>query len=168
MGLPCDTLRFFIFLRRNIMEHTGAREYILRRLREELPTNLYYHSYEHTLDVIRACEEIGQAEGINGEDMELLKTAAAYHDCGFLDQYNDNEELACQYARETLPGFEYTEEAIDLICHMIMATRNNIKPRTKLEEVICDADHDYLGRKDYKRIASSLYRELSEHGFCFQ
>jgi dsDNA-binding SOS-regulon protein len=38
------------------------------------------------------------------------------------------------------------------------------KPKNKLEEIICDADLDYLGRDDFHEIADKLRRELKEHG----
>lgn len=157
---------FFIFETRkgNSMKHKEARSYILNRLESELDPTLYYHSYEHTLDVMRAVEELADSEGIDDRDKNIVLTAAAFHDSGFLEQYNDNEEIACQYARQSLPGFDFPEDVIEMICHIIMATRHDIDPRNKLEEIMCDADHDYLGRKDYKRIASNLYKELTEHG----
>ena len=36
--------------------------------------------------------------------------------------------------------------------------------RDKLEQIICDADLDYLGRDDFHEIADRLRRELKEHG----
>jgi hypothetical protein len=36
--------------------------------------------------------------------------------------------------------------------------------KNKLEEIICDADLDYLGRDDFHEIADRLRRELKEHG----
>jgi hypothetical protein len=33
-----------------------------------------------------------------------------------------------------------------------------------LEEIICDADLDYLGRDDFHEIADKLRKELREHG----
>lgn len=148
------------------MNHEGARTYILQKLEAELNSNLFYHSYEHTLDVMRAAREIAENEKLSDADTELVVTAAAYHDAGFLEQYNDNEELACTMVRQSLPGFDYKEESVEKICQAIMATRHDIAPRSKFEEVLCDADSDYLGRKDYKRIASNLYRELTEHGIA--
>lgn len=149
------------------MDHQGARDYILNKLKDELTNYLYYHSYDHTIDVMRAVTEHCEHAGVSGVDKEILLTAAAYHDAGFLEQYNDNEEIGCSYARQTLPGFDYSEEQVDKVCEIIMATRHNIAPRNILEEIICDSDHDYLGRKDYKRIASNLYKELSEYGYVF-
>ncbi len=38
------------------------------------------------------------------------------------------------------------------------------KPTNQLEEIICDADLDYLGREDFHEIADKLRLELREHG----
>ena len=45
-----------------------------------------------------------------------------------------------------------------------MATRIPQTPLTKLEEIICDADLDYLGRDDFHQIADSLKNELMAFG----
>jgi predicted metal-dependent HD superfamily phosphohydrolase len=60
--------------------------------------------------------------------------------------------------------FDYTPEQIDQVCRIIMATRMPQKPRTHLEEIICDADLYYLGTGDYRAIAESLYEELQHAG----
>jgi hypothetical protein len=38
------------------------------------------------------------------------------------------------------------------------------KPLNKIQEIICDADLDYLGRDDFEEIADKLRRELREMG----
>ena len=36
-------------------------------------------------------------------------------------------------------------------------------PKNKLEEIICDADLDYLGRVDFVPVSNMLFRELVEN-----
>lgn len=47
---------------------------------------------------------------------------------------------------------------------MIHATQIPHKPINKLQEIICDADLDYLGRDDFEIIADNLRKELTEMG----
>jgi hypothetical protein len=47
---------------------------------------------------------------------------------------------------------------------LIYATIIPHQPKSKLEEIICDADLDYLGRDDFFVIADTLRRELRDHG----
>ena len=37
-------------------------------------------------------------------------------------------------------------------------------PQNKLQQIICDADLDYLGRDDFHQISDTLRRELRDHG----
>ena len=86
------------------MDTQAAETYILARLRSGLPPHRSYHSCEHTLDVYRTAITIASAEGVGGEDLDLLKTAALFHDSGFLVQDQEHEQGRCINAREALPG----------------------------------------------------------------
>jgi len=140
-----------------------VKEYILNILRVELPDNLYYHGVHHTVDVLESAERLAELENINGEDLLLLKTAALFHDIGFLVQYKCNEEESAKLAKKILPQFNYNEDQIERICNMIIATKIPQKPLNLLEEILCDADLDYLGRDDFYKIALTLQREWNEH-----
>lgn len=142
------------------MDYSKAKAYIVKRLNVDLASDLYYHGFHHTVDVLNATKLIIEFEGIQGEDVELLKTAALFHDCGFLRQYKNHEEVGCEIAREVLPNYGYTTGNLDSICGMIMATKVPQAPKNKLEQIICDADLDYLGRDDFEYIAATLFREL--------
>lgn len=150
--------------RLGIVRFDDIEEVVLNMLEEKLPKNLYYHNLKHTIDVTVQVEIIGRQEGISDEEMLMLKTAALFHDTGFTRTYADHEEAGAEIAREYLPRFDYTEEQIDLICNLIMKTKLPPKPVTLLEQIICDADLDYLGRADFIPVSGNLYRELRERG----
>ena len=87
-----------------------------------------------------------------------------YHDCGFMVQSKEHEKIGCDIARESLPRFGYTAEQVERICGMIMATRIPQTPHNLLEEIIADADLDYLGRDDFWSIGNRLFTELQMYG----
>ena len=143
------------------MEYQVAEIYILSRLRDELSPTLYYHGLHHTLDVRETAMRLAAAEGIDDTELLLLlRTAACFHDAGFLTTYRQHEEEGCQIARDILHAYDYSPDQIATICGMIMATQIPQTPRTSLEQILCDADLDYLGRQDFEPIANSLFREL--------
>ena len=146
------------------MDYEKAIDYILTRLRQELPSKLKYHSPEHTLSVIEAARQLGELHGISDQELGLLLTAAAYHDSGFLTGYKNHEEESCKIAGEFLPGFGFENDHIEIIKGMIRATRIPQKPETLLEKIICDADLEYLGGDNYDSISSRLHEELSLNG----
>lgn len=146
------------------MQFEQAGKYIIDKLSKELPAHLTYHSVEHVLDVYAAAEQIGKYEDISAVDMKLLLTAAWYHDSGFLKGAKDHEEESCRIAKKALPDFGYTDADIEKICGMIMATKIPQAPQSHLEEILADADLDYLGRSDFFSIGDKLYNELSAFG----
>ncbi len=146
------------------MDPQAAEVHILARLREGLPANRSYHCYDHTLDVYRTAITIAAAEGVSGEDLDLLKTAALFHDSGFLIQDDEHEKGSCGIARETLPAFGYSPAHIERICTMIMATKIPQDPTDELARILCDADLDYLGRPDFFRIGATLFNEFKRYG----
>jgi uncharacterized protein len=139
-----------------------AKKYILDRLKDELSPSLSYHGFHHTIDVFESAIEIAKTEGVtDAKDLILIKTAALYHDCGFVNTYKGHEAAGCDIARSILPTFQYSDTDIELICDMIMATKIPQNPKSKFEEIIADADLDYLGRNDFDQISSSLFKELN-------
>ncbi len=142
------------------MEHEGAMDYIINRMRSELPHNLKYHALLHTLDVIKSAQYIGKAENVEADDMLILLTAAAYHDCGFIHTYAGHEEASCKIASDVLPDYGYSEEQIQLILDMIRSTKVPQQASSHLAMILCDADLDYLGRDSYDVISKTLLDEL--------
>ena len=145
------------------MKLDSLKTLVLSKLKKELNPNLYYHNYQHTLDVCESVDRLAKVENVNGEERILLQTAALMHDTGFIWKYENNEEMACEYSREILPAFEYSGWHIEHISNMIMSTQIPQKPKDKLGMILCDADLDYIGRGDFFITALRLHREWSEN-----
>jgi class 3 adenylate cyclase len=145
-----------------LIQFTDIQEIILDKLEKELPKYLYYHNVKHTVDVVTEVELIGWAEGCTDDEVLLLKTAGLFHDAGHTIGYDKHEDLGCDMAREFLPKYGYSEEQIEKICKIIMATQMPPQPRDLLQKIICDADLDYLGRSDMIPVSNTLYKELKE------
>src|SRR5690554_6485903 len=95
---------------------------MLDYLEKKLPPHLYYHNIKHTIDVTTEVELIGWAEGVSEEDVLLLKLAALFHDAGHTISYKDHEYHGSVMAREKLASYDFTQEQIDTVCRLIMAT----------------------------------------------
>lgn len=131
------------------MDVTGAKEFVLRYLSVRLSPEFHYHDLSHTLDVHASVIRIASLEKVTGEELILLETAALFHDIGMTEQYDDHETASDGIARSILPGFGYSPESIEKICQLILATKLPACPLSLLEQIICDADLDYLGRNDF-------------------
>ena len=138
----------------------SMQDFVISLLKANLSEFYYYHNYEHTLYVIEKVVEIGLYEKCTNEELELVTIAAMWHDTGYIETYKDHEEESCKLARHYLPGYGVPTADIDKICGMIMATEIPQMPKTKLEEILADADLEYLGSSHFEIKADKLFNEL--------
>ncbi len=131
-------------------DYERAFQYALERLEHGLAPEFVYHNVGHTRDdVVPAVERLANMAGVFGESLELLQTAAYYHDIGFVEHYAGQEEIGVRIAAEVLPGFGYDPRQVQVVCDIIWVTRLPQTPHTQLEELMADADLDVLGRDDF-------------------
>jgi uncharacterized membrane-anchored protein YitT (DUF2179 family)/HD superfamily phosphodiesterase len=153
-----------IDVEKTTIAYEKAYTHVMELLERDLPSWLTYHNVHHTRGVVEVSGQLAAAEGVSAEETLLLKTAALFHDTGYLHIYSGHEEASCTIAREHLPQFGYTEAQIDTVCRLIMATKMPQKPNGKLESILCDADLHYLGTEGYAAKADALFGELRHQG----
>jgi uncharacterized protein len=146
-------------------DYEAAARHALERLTTELSHQLHYHSVEHTRDeVVPTAEKLAAMEGMTGEELLLLRTAAWFHDIGFVEQPTDNEAIGARIAAAALPRFGYSPAQIEVTTRLIMATRLPQAPRSRLEEVLADADLAVFGTDEFLVRNAHLRAELQELG----
>ncbi len=136
------------------------KEFVIDLLANSIPEYYYYHNYKHTLYVHDIALEIGRHEKCTAEELELLSAAAFWHDTGYIKTHKDHEEESCNLARHYLPEFGYSTDEIDSVCGMIRATKIPQTPKNRLEEILADADLEYMGTTSFEGIAADLFREI--------
>lgn len=141
-----------------------AHDYMMSRLERELSPRLHYHNVDHVRDVLNAALRIGKLEGVGPDGLELIGVAAVFHDSGFILDVKDHESTGCLFVRDYLPSIGFSENELELICGMIMATRVPQQPLNDWQMILCDADLDYLGRDDFFQTGNKVFRELVEFG----
>ncbi|MEI6851623.1 MAG: HD domain-containing protein [Bacteroidota bacterium] len=147
------------------MNIDAAKSFALDYLLNFVGPEFHYHNLNHTMDVFQSVSMLAIAEKINQKDMVLLQTAALYHDLGIHTNYYNHEEESIKIIQANLPDFEFTSSEIKTICKLVADTNVPSNPKTKMGELLCDADLDYLGRGDYFEISARLRREWEEWGF---
>lgn len=149
-------------------DYVTARNYVRTRMESELPANLTYHNIDHTFeDVLPAVEKLAELIGISEEEKLLLRTGALFHDIGFVESPINHEATSVNIARKVLPRFGYSNDQIDEIAGIIMATRLPQKPRNTMEKIMADADLDVFGRDDFSSRNQALRAEMVSQGRHF-
>jgi len=136
------------------------KHFVVDLLQDNIPLCYYYHNYEHTLYVQEKAIEIAKFEKCTEKEIELLNAAALWHDTGYINTYKNHEEESCSLAKKYLPEYGFTQQETDRICGMIMATKVPQLPGNKLEEIVADADLEYLGTAAAAIKSEDLFLEL--------
>lgn len=117
------------------------------------------HGYDHVNRVYKMAIKIAKKEKISAEDIELVKASALLHDIARTAELNGGTEChaekGAEMAKPILEKFGYSSEKIEIISDAIRTHRykNQINPKTKIGEVLQDADRlDCLGAIGISRI----------------
>lgn len=143
----------------NILEK--AEKYVRQLYADKVSPKYHYHSIYHTVDVVNSSRLIGHASQLTETDMELLLLAAWFHDSGYAVQYEYNEAIGANIAREFLENEAY-HGSIETIERIILATDLRRNTIGQLQEIIRDADLAHLGRYDFTERNELLRQEWNE------
>ena len=138
---------------------SAADQYVENLFEQKLSKELVYHNYAHTQDVVNAAIEIGEAEGVEGESMELLVIAALFHDIGHTKGYDKHEDYGKELAQSFLFGHGIDQYKIDLVKQIIDATKMPQSPTTLLQKILADADLYHLSEKSFEEKGQALRAE---------
>lgn len=141
------------------MSLSNLTEFIVEKMKRELPPFIVYHSVEHTLDVHNAALRLAELEGLDEGGIRLVRAAALLHDYGITKAFIDHEDLSAEIAGKYLPSFGFLPEEISKIQQMILTTKLPQDAKSLEEQILCDADLDYLGRNDFFIIGQKLRLE---------
>jgi uncharacterized protein len=136
------------------------KTFVLNLLDSKLSSDYHYHDSKHTLYVIDKTIEIAKHENCTADEIRLLTVAAIWHDVGHIKIYNGHEKESCNFARQYLPGYGFSDDEINQVCGMIMATQIPQSPQNRLEEILADADLEYLGTANTGKMSENLFLEL--------
>jgi uncharacterized protein len=146
----------------------AARAYARARLERELKPHYIYHSLKHTeAEVVRYAEQLALRERLPPHDIILVKTAAWFHDIGFVEQSDGHEMTSVRIALPVLLRLGYSPSDAERISEMIMATRLPQSPSSLCAMILADADLFVLGRSYFLQRNGELRLELQSLGKVF-
>ncbi len=112
----------------------------------------------HTKKVVAKTQLMAEHSDVTEEEKTLLIIAAWFHDIGFIKTEKGHEEVSAEMAEDFLEG-KLSQDQIELVKQIILATRMDEEPHSLLEEIIKDGDMAHLGGKDYFERSNALRQE---------
>ncbi|MEL1254319.1 Pycsar system effector family protein [Flavobacterium sp. DGU38] len=146
----------------NLIEQ--SEDFVSNLLKDKL-SNLYsYHNFNHTLTVVSAVKELSKKEKVNDEDKKALLVAAWFHDTGYIEGYDNHEKESSKIAEAFLKEKGESDDFINTVSNLILATVKDYIPKTHLEKIIKDADYAHLMETEYTTTCELLRLELKNTG----
>lgn len=133
-------------------------------LRNEIPEGYTYHTLDHTLEVVKNAIYIGSKENLSEDEMNMLVVAAWFHDVGYVNKYAGHETESAAMADKFLEQHDVDKSIRDIVVDCILSTTFPQQAKTKIAEVLCDADFIHLGQSSYFDQARKLYQEQKSAG----
>jgi adenylate cyclase len=159
-GIP--NRRFYLKLQ--LLRLGDLEEKVFGHILKNLPESLHFHRMEYARKVYEHSFLLCRSEEIEQEGRLLVRTAALMLFTGLTQEYYNFENRSAVICREILPEYSYSENQIDQICNLIMATKKPFSPNNRLEKILIDARMEYLGDTHYIDQSKALFRELKEAG----
>jgi adenylate cyclase len=152
--------KFFVKLQ--LVRLQDVEEEVIELVAKDIPANLYFHNAARIRDIYGLVELFGRAEELNDEETLVLRTAGLLIDVGYIWSYDEHENESIRFARELLPKYSYTPDQVERVVDLIEATKRLRKPQSRLEEILLDADMNYLSRADFVTLSKAFFNELYE------
>jgi len=140
-----------------------AAHYVKDFLDENLSENFTFHTLEHTEYVVEKAEYIGKNAGLDEEEIILAKIAAWFHDIGYAVDMLKHEMIGAEKASDFLQSKGVDSIQIEVVKNAIMATQITAQPKSKVEQVVCDADLSHLAEEDYFERIEKMRQEWKNH-----
>lgn len=142
----------------NLIEQ--SEDFVSKLLKDKL-SNLYsYHNINHTFNVISAVNKLCTKENVDGAEKDLLLVAAWFHDTGYVNGVVNHESESVKIATTFLKEKGQSDEFINEVSKLIMATVKEYVPQTELEKIIKDADYVHITSLEYESTCELLRFEL--------
>jgi len=136
-------------------------DYINNIFESHLNKNLIYHNVIHTREVVQHAIEIAVFYKLSEESLFALRTAAWFHDTGYLFKGpDDHEQESVNIMKTFLHKYNLPSALINKVEQLIMATKEPTSPVSLAEMIICDADTYHFGTIEFKQTDELVKKEI--------
>ncbi|MFI5131326.1 MAG: HD domain-containing protein [Chitinophagales bacterium] len=126
------------------------------------PSEIFvYHNFEHTRKVAGRADEIALFYKIDQKHLFIIRTAAWFHDIGYLfTGPKEHERESVRLMEEFISDIISIRPLIEEIKQCIMATKRIGYPVSVEEKIICDADTYHFGTPEFKQTDPLIRKEV--------
>ena len=138
-----------------------AEDFVSHLFETKLSTINFYHNIDHTKRVVERITQLADWEGCSVDEQTTLQLVAWFHDTGFVEKDEGHEEVSARIAADFLKSHKVSNDEIELIKNLILVSRKDSIPNTKLEKITKDADCSHVASDYYFDVSDLLRQEFS-------
>ncbi len=138
-----------------------SESFVTEYLNDNLDSSFVYHNIAHTQRVVNKVNELIEDKTLDLSDTEKeqLIIAAWFHDTGFTKTIENHENESVKIAESFLKSEKVSNENIEAISKIILATQMGYEPKNLMEGLIRDADCAHVSSKKYEDYSALLRKE---------
>ena len=99
-----------------------AEKKVFSAFKESGKSQLVFHNYNHTVDVVKQVKEICEGLEIDDAKASLVILAAWFHDIGYLQKRAGHESIGAEEAAKFLKNEGLDPQDIEVVKHCILST----------------------------------------------
>lgn len=138
-----------------------AENFVRQLFETKLSTVNFYHNIEHTQRVVERITQLAEWEGCSDGEKNALQLVAWFHDTGFVEKDEGHEEVSARIAADFLKSNQVSNDEIELIKSLILVSRKESIPNSKLEMITKDADCSHVASDYYFEVSDLLRQEIA-------
>ena len=146
-------------MKENLLKETEF--YVADLLSRELSPNNYYHNILHTRRVVEKTAILAEYEGCSDTESLLVQLSAWFHDSGYINIDLGHEVESVKIATDFLQDKGLKADELQTIEKLILVTKKDSIPLTKLEMILRDSDCAHVAMDDFFDISEKLRNEIS-------
>lgn len=136
-----------------------AKYYVENLFKDKLSSVYFYHNFIHTTFTVNNAEEILQNSEVTEDEKEKILLALWFHDVGYTECSDCHEEKGVEIMVNFLRNEGFSQNYIDEVSKLILATKIEYKPQNLSEEIVKDADCSHFASPYYNDISDNLRKE---------
>jgi len=119
--------------------------------------NRYYHTLKHINSVLNAIQDFK----LSPEERVKIEWAIWFHDYIYDVKSTNNEQKSAEQFKIITGYIRMEKEVIEEIAKLIIITKHDKEPETKLEKIICDGDLKELASLNHLKNVKNIRLEYS-------
>ena len=144
-----------------LLEH--VQHHVLHFFKTQQGEALIYHNITHTEEVAGHAAKIAEYYELHEKNTFIVVTAGWFHDMGYWTGDAAGHEIrGAEMAKAYLTEKEVKEEVIEAVQGCIQATVIPQKPKTFLEQIVCDADLYHFGTDKFSERNKLMRKEVEQ------